>query len=222
MSRFRRIEVYNTIYKQRLMPIFYHADVEVCKNVLKACYEGGCRLFEFTNRGDFAHEVFAELEKYARTELPDMILGVGSIVEPSTASLYMQLGASFIVGPTLNPEVAKVCNRRKVAWVPGCGSLSEISQAEELGAEIVKAFPGNTLGGPKFVKAARGPMPWASIMATGGVTTDEANLKAWFDAGTCCVGIGSSLFSKDIIESSNYEKITELVRQMVCQVSVMH
>ena len=195
-----------------MIPVFYHAQAEIAKQVLKACYDGGVRVFEFTNRGDFAHEVFGELNKWAAKELPDMMLGVGSVVDAGTASLYIQLGANFVVSPVLKEEMAIVCNRRKIAWSPGCGSLNDISRAEELGAEIVKIFPGSSVGGPKFVAAVKGPCPWTSIMPTGGVEPTEENLKAWFDAGVTCVGMGSNLFPKEAIAAKDWEKITELCR----------
>jgi len=192
-----------------MIPVFYHRDIEVCKNVVKACYDGGIRVFEFTNRGDFAHEVFNELNKWAIKECPEMILGIGSVIDQGTASLYIQLGTNFIVSPLIDEDMAKVCNRRKVAWSPGCGSVTEINRAHELGAEVVKIFPGSAVGGPDFVSWVKGPMPWASIMPTGGVSPDEANLKGWFKAGVHCVGMGSQLFPKDVIESGNYKAITD-------------
>lgn len=194
-----------------LVPVFYNKDIEIVKSVMKASYNGGVRIFEFTNRGDFAHEVFAEAIHYANAELPEMILGVGSVVEPGTASLYMQMGANFIVSPILSQDMAKVCNRRKVMWSPGCGSLSEISQAEEWGAEVVKIFPGSSVGGPGFIKGVRGPMPWTLIMPTGGVAPTEENLKAWFEAGVACVGMGSKLVTKDILASQDWAKLQQTV-----------
>ena len=213
MARFSRIEVALTMKETGMIPVFYHSQIETVKQVLKACYDGGVRVFEFTNRGDFAHEVFAELNKWVARELPEMILGVGSVVDAGTASLYIQLGANFVVSPVLKEEMAIVCNRRKIAWSPGCGSLNDISRAEELGAEIVKIFPGSSVGGPKFVAAIKGPCPWTSIMPTGGVEPTEENLKAWFDAGVTCVGMGSNLFPKEVIAAKDWEKITELCRQ---------
>jgi len=209
MARFTRIQVATKMAETGMIPVFYHKDAEICKKVLKACYEGGVKVFEFTNRGDFAHEVFAELNKYAAKELPEMILGVGSVVDAGTTSLYIQIGSNFIVSPLLNEDMAKVCNRRKVLWSPGCGSVSEISKAEELGAEIVKIFPASQVGGPKFVEAVKGPMPWSSIMPTSGVDTSEENLAGWFKAGATCVGMGSQLVSKEIIEKGDYQKLTE-------------
>ncbi len=211
MSRFSRIEVAMAMKKTGLVPVFYHADIEVCKKIVKSCYDGGVRVFEFTNRGDFAHEVFGELNKYCREHLPEMILGVGSVIDAGTTSLYLQLGANFIVSPVLKEEMAKVCNRRKVAWSPGCGSLTEIGLAEELGAEVVKIFPGSQVGGPSFVKAVKGPFPWCSIMPTGGVEPTDENLKAWFQAGVICVGMGSKLLTSDIVKEEKYEQLTNKV-----------
>jgi 2-dehydro-3-deoxyphosphogluconate aldolase/(4S)-4-hydroxy-2-oxoglutarate aldolase len=195
-----------------MVPLFYHPDISLGKQVLKACYDGGARLMEFTARGDFAFEVFSELNKYAIQELPGMIMGVGSITDAAAASLFMQMGANFIVTPSLREDIAIACNRRKVLWSPGCGSLTEINRAEELGCEIIKLFPGAVYG-PDFVKAIRGPQPWTNIMPTGGVTTAESNLKGWFDAGVTCVGMGSQLISKEILSNNDYsglqQKVTE-------------
>ncbi|HPF51480.1 MAG TPA: bifunctional 4-hydroxy-2-oxoglutarate aldolase/2-dehydro-3-deoxy-phosphogluconate aldolase [Draconibacterium sp.] len=209
MARFTRIEVALKMQETGMVPVFYHKDVEVCKKVVKACYEGGVRLFEFTNRGDFATLVFAELNQWAAKECSDMIMGVGSIVDEGTAAMYIALGANFVVSPLVDEATAKVCNKRKISWSPGCGSVTEIGRAHELGAEIVKIFPGSQVGGPGFVKAVKGPMPWTSIMPTGGVTPDEANLKQWFDAGATCVGMGSQLFPKEVLESGDYGLITQ-------------
>jgi 2-dehydro-3-deoxyphosphogluconate aldolase/(4S)-4-hydroxy-2-oxoglutarate aldolase len=198
-----------------MLPIFYHPDAEIMQKALKACYDGGVRVFEFTNRGDFAHEIFAQLEKWAAAECPGMILGVGTIVDAPTAALYIQCGANFVVGPSLNPDVFKVCNRRQIAYVPGCGSVSEIGYAQELGAEIVKIFPAGNVGGPSFVKNIKAPMPWTRIMVTGGVETTEENLSQWFTAGVDCVGIGSSLFPKKVVASGDWSKISEICRNVL-------
>ncbi|MEO1804422.1 MAG: bifunctional 4-hydroxy-2-oxoglutarate aldolase/2-dehydro-3-deoxy-phosphogluconate aldolase [Bacteroidota bacterium] len=213
MMIFSRLSVAQTMIQSGMVPVFYHPDIEIAQAVVKACYEGGVRVFEFTNRGAFAHEVFGELVKFTRATCPDMMMGVGSVVEAGTASLFMQLGASFVVSPILHPEMAKVCNRRKVLWSPGCGSLSEISYAEELGAEIVKIFPASQVGGPAFIKAVKGPMPWTHIMPTGGVAPTEENLKGWFDAGAACVGMGSKLFTKEIMQAQDWDMLCENVRK---------
>jgi 2-dehydro-3-deoxyphosphogluconate aldolase/(4S)-4-hydroxy-2-oxoglutarate aldolase len=215
MARFTRIDVALKMKETGIVPVFYHADAAVAKKVLKACYEGGARVFEFTNRGDYAHEVFTELTKYAAKELPEMILGVGSVVDAGTASLYIQAGTNFIVSPLLNPDMAKVCNRRKISWMPGCGSVSEISYAEELGAEIVKIFPASQVGGPEFIKAVKGPMPWSNIMPTGGVLPTKDNLAQWISAGAFCVGLGSQLFVKNENGEYDDEKITSTVKDSI-------
>ena len=215
MARFTRIEVATTMKETGIIPVFFNKDLQLAKDILLATYKGGARVFEFTNRGDFAHEVFADLNKWAAIEAPEMILGIGSIVDAPTTALYIQLGANFIVSPILNAEMAKVCNRRKIAWSPGCGSLTEISYAEELGAEVVKIFPGTQVGGPDFVKAVKGPFSWSSIMPTGGVKPEEDNLKEWFEAGVHCVGMGSQLMAKKADGSFDLEKITELTAQSI-------
>ncbi len=213
MAKFSRIEVTLLMKETGLVPVFYHPDVEIAKKVVKACYDGGARVFEFTNRGDFAHEVFTEITKYARKEMPALAMGVGSVIDAPTAALYIQLGADFIVSPLLNEEMAKVCNRRKVSWSPGCGTMSEISSAEELGAEVVKIFPGKQVGGPQFVRAIKGPCPWSSIMPTGGVDPSEENLREWFQAGVHCVGMGSKLITKAMIAEGNYKGLTQKVSE---------
>ena len=211
MAQFSRIEVAQMMKVSGMVPLFFHQDIEVAKKVLKACYDGGARLMEFTNRGDFALEVFTALIKYAIKELPGMIMGVGSVTDAGAASIYMLHGANFIVTPVLREDIAILCNRRKVLWSPGCGSLTEISKAEELGAEIVKLFPGSTYG-PSFVKGVLAPQPWTSIMPTGGVSPTEENLKGWFDAGVTCVGMGSKLMAKKVDGSFDYDKIEEQTR----------
>lgn len=184
----------------------------------KLAYEGGVRAFEFTNRGDFAHEVFAELIKFATKECPELVLGVGSIVDAGTASLYLQLGANFVVGPLFNPEIAKVCNRRLVPYTPGCGSVSEIGFAQEVGCDLCKIFPAGNVGGPSFVKNIKAPMPWSMIMATGAVEPTEENLSAWFKAGVTCVGMGSKLFPKEMIAAGNWEAISTLCRDALATI----
>lgn len=212
MAQYTRIEVATLMKEQGMVPLFYHADIALGKKILKACYDGGARLLEFTARGDFAFDVFFELNKYAIKDLPGMVMGVGSITDAAAASLFMQMGANFIVTPSLREDIATVCNRRKVLWSPGCGSLTEINNAEELGCEIVKLFPGATYG-PGFVKAIKGPQPWTSVMPTGGVSTDESNLKGWFDAGVTCVGMGSKLISKEILKNKDYAGLEKTVRE---------
>ncbi len=210
-----RMAVLNAMFSQGIIPVFYHPDVEVCKAVIQACANGGAKCVEFTNRGDFAPHVFAELNRYFATADPSVILGVGSIVDAPTAAIYIASAARFVVGPLLNAEVAKLCNRRKVPYSPGCGSASEINYAEELGCEIVKVFPGSSVGGPEFVKAVLGPCPWTRIMPTGGVDATEESLRKWFDAGVVCVGLGSNLITKDLLANKDYKGIEAKVRATV-------
>ena len=218
MARFSRIEVANEMGRSGMVPLFYHPDVEIGKKVLRAIYNGGARLLEFTNRGDYAHEVFNELNKFAAKELPELIMGVGSVTDAGAASLYMQIGANFVVTPVFRSDIAIVCNRKKILWSPGCGSLTEIAAAEEMGCEIVKLFPAGTYG-PGFIKAISGPQPWTNIMPTGGVSPDHDNLKSWFDAGAYCVGMGSKLMAKNSDGSFDFNKIEELTRQSLKSIS---
>ena len=217
MAQFTRIEVANTMKETGLVPLFYHPDIEVAKKVVKACYDGGARLLEFTARGDFAHEVFGELVKYVTAEMPGMIMGVGSVTDAAAASRFMSLGANFIVTPVLREDIAIVCNRRKVLWSPGCGSLTEITRAEELGCEIVKLFPGGIYG-PGFVKAIKGPQPWTSVMPTGGVSPTKESLSSWFDAGVTCVGMGSKLIKKDAKGNFDLQEIESLIKGCMEQI----
>ncbi len=208
MAKYSRLRVLNTMIETGLVPVFYNPDVEVASKIVEALAEAGVRCFEFVNRGDQAHLVFGELvRRFGKND--DVILGAGSVVDPVTAGQYIQLGANFIVGPMLNPDVAKICNRRKVAYSPGCGTPSEISAAEELGVEIVKIFPGSQVGGPGFVKALRGPMPWTYLMPTGGVAPTEENLRGWFEAGVACVGMGSKLVRKDLVAAGDFDVIRD-------------
>jgi 2-dehydro-3-deoxyphosphogluconate aldolase/(4S)-4-hydroxy-2-oxoglutarate aldolase len=208
----RRIQVIQNFHRTGLVPLFYHSDPDVGKHILSACYAGGARVIEFTNRGDFAHQVFSELSQYAAIQYPDLALGVGSVIDAGTASLYLQLGADFIVSPMLVEEIAPVCNRRKVLFAPGCGSLTEITRAHELGCELVKLFPGGVYG-PKFIKAVLGPCPWASIMPTGGVSPTEDNLRQWFEAGAVCVGMGSKLITAELVADGDFEGLEKKVEE---------
>lgn len=207
MARFDKLSVFGKIGSTGMVPVFYHKDAETAKKVLKACYDGGVRAFEFTNRGDFAHEVFAELVRYAAQECPEMAVGAGSVVDPATAALYIQMGACFIVGPMFNPEIARVCNRRMVPYSPGCGTVTEVGNAQEAGCDLCKVFPGDVLG-PAFVKSLMAPMPWSRIMVTGGVEPSEENLRAWMKAGAFCVGMGSKLFPSEKVKDGDWEYIT--------------
>ena len=214
MSKFDKIAVMQKMAATRMVPVFYHADAEVTRQVVRACYTGGVRAFEFTNRGDMAHEVFSDVIKFVRRECPELAIGVGSVVDAPTAALYMQMGADFVVGPLLNEEVARVCNRRCVPYTPGCGTVSEVGRAQELGCDLIKVFPGDVLG-PKFVKGIMAPMPWTRLMVTGGVEPTEENLQAWRKAGVFCVGMGSKLFPKERVAANDWDFVSEQCRKSI-------
>ena len=209
MARFNKVQVIQAMHDTGMVPVFYNSDLEICKQVISACYKGGVRVFEFTNRGDFAHEIFGELAKWAAAACPEMILGAGTVIDVPTAALYMQLGANFIVGPNFNAEIATVCNRRLVPYSPGCGSVSEISNAQAAGCDVTKVFPAGNVGGPSFVKNVMAPLRWSNIMVTGAVSPEEDNLTAWIKSGVLCVGMGSKLFPKDVIAQGNWQAITD-------------
>lgn len=212
MAKFDKIAVLQKIGQTGMVPVFYHKEAEVAKKVIKACYDGGVRAFEFTNRGDFAQEVFAECVKYAQEECPELALGIGSIVDPATAALYIQLGACFVVGPLFNPEIAPICNRRLIPYCPGCGTVSEIGKAQELGCDLCKVFPGDVYG-PAFIKGLTAPCPWSKIMVTGGVLPTLDNLSSWINAGVYCVGMGSNLFPKEKVDANDWLYITNKCKE---------
>lgn len=213
MARFNKIQVMEAMRTTGMVPVFYHTDITICQQVIKACYDGGVRVFEFTNRGDFAHVLFGDLVLWAAKECPELILGAGTVVDAPTAALYLQLGANFIVGPNFNPEIATVCNRRLVPYSPGCGSVSEISNAQAAGCDITKVFPAGNVGGPSFVKNVLAPLRWSNIMVTGAVSPEEENLTAWINSGVLCVGMGSQLFPKDVVAAADWQWITDKCKQ---------
>ncbi len=210
-----RLAVLAAMIDQGVIPVFYHPDVEVCKNVIQACANGGAKCIEFTNRGDFAWHVFMEVTRHFQKADPSVIMGVGSVVDAPTAGLYMANGANFVVGPILNAEVARACNRHCIPYSPGCGSASEISEAQELGCEIVKVFPGSSVGGPEFVSNVLGPMPWTKLMPTGGVDPTEESLTKWFKAGIVAAGIGSKMITKELLAAKDYKGIEKKVAETI-------
>lgn len=186
-------EVLAQVLAAPLVPVFFHADAAHAQDMVRACYAGGVRVFEFTNRGANAFEVFQELAKLTATDCPDLVLGIGTIYNAADAERFIAAGATFVVQPITTTDVAEVCQRHDVAWVPGAMTLNEIYAATQLGALLVKVFPGNVVG-PDYIKAVRGPMPATKLMVTGGVEPTEASLAEWFGAGINAVGIGSQLF----------------------------
>ena len=196
-----------------MVPVFYQPDVEVCKKIIAACFSGGVRVFEYTNRGEGALEVFKELVGFVDATMPELVLGIGSIVDAASAERFIMAGAKFIVSPILNPEVAKVCSKQDIPWSPGCGTVTEIYNAQQLGADVVKVFPASQVGGPGFIKAVKGPMPWSTLMPTGGIQPEKENIRSWFEAGAFCVGIGSALFIKNETGDFDYKKIETLTAE---------
>ncbi|MDI6625719.1 MAG: bifunctional 4-hydroxy-2-oxoglutarate aldolase/2-dehydro-3-deoxy-phosphogluconate aldolase [Brevundimonas sp.] len=213
--RHDRLAVLTALEAQGVAPVFYHPDADVCLEVIRACARGGVRVIEFTNRGDFAVDLFGDIARELQMTDPDVVLGIGSVIDAGTAALYLNRGARFVVSPCLVPEVARVCNRRMAAYFPGCGSVTEIGQAHELGCEIVKLFPGASVGGPDFVKAVLGPMPWTKIMPTGGVDPDEASIARWFGSGIVAAGMGSKLITDAAVKAGDWAAIETQVRKTV-------
>ena len=214
MARFTRLETLVIMLRQGFVPLFHEADEQTATSILSALTAGGARVVEFTHRGDGAHEVFAALERICRSDLPQTVLGVGSVPDAGTASLYMNLGASFVVSSTLSEDVAAICNRRKVPYLPGCATPTEVARAEELGVEIAKVFPGGPAGGPGFVSAVLGPSRWTRLMPTGGVSPTRESLSAWFGAGAACVGLGSQLIPADEVRAGGWDAVTARVREV--------
>jgi 2-dehydro-3-deoxyphosphogluconate aldolase / (4S)-4-hydroxy-2-oxoglutarate aldolase len=209
MARFMRVDVINTLLDVGLVPLFYNADVETSIKLASACARAGAKIIEFTNRGELAYPVFTELVKHFANADSTIILGVGSILDAPTAALYVASGANFIVGPSFNPEIARLCNRRKILYMPGCATETEISTAEEYGAEICKIFPGETVGGPAFVKAVMAPCPWHRLMPTGGVDATETSISEWIKAGAAAVGMGSKLITSQAVKDKDYDSIAK-------------
>ena len=214
MARFMRLEVINTILDIGLVPLFYHGETETASKIIAACARSGARVVEFTNRGEMAYPVFTELVPHFAQADPSLILGVGSIMDAPTAALYLASGANFIVGPRLNPEIARLCNRRKILYMPGCATETEIATAEELGAEICKVFPGS-VGGPEFISAVLAPCPWHRLMPTGGVDATVESVTAWIRAGAAALGLGSKLITNQLVKAGDFEGIARQVAQVI-------
>lgn len=205
--------VFSDKCKGQIVPVFYHGDSTVCQHVMQACYDGGVRVFEFTNRGEAAYANFVVLRALATAQMPDLLLGVGSVVYGQDAERFIAAGADFIVGPCFSQSVYEVCKAKAIPYIPGCGTVTEIFRAQELGCEVTKLFPGDVYG-PKMIKGLMAPMPWSKVMVTGGVSPEKENLKSWFDAGAWCVGMGSKLFPKDVLESQDWTAITQLLKTL--------
>ena len=215
MARYRRLETLTLMKEIGVVPIFYEGDVEVARQLVAACADGGARLVELTNRGDRAVDVYRQVDAWCAQNRPEIVLGAGTIVDAPTAALYVAAGANFIVGPQLDEDVARLCNGRKIPYLPGCATVTEIHRAHLLGVEICKLFPAAEIGGPSFVKNLRAPLPWADIMITGGVQPTRESLGAWFAAGAACVGMGSNLFVPELVVKHDFAGITAKVKEIL-------
>jgi 2-dehydro-3-deoxyphosphogluconate aldolase / (4S)-4-hydroxy-2-oxoglutarate aldolase len=213
MAQHSRLQVLCAMKEIGIVPVFYNADADTAWKIVCACADGGAKAVEFTNRGDRAINVFTKLAEWRDKHRPEIILGAGSICDAPTAAMYIAAGADFVVGPLLDEDTVRLCNCRKVPYMPGCGSVTEIHRAEMLGVEICKIFPGKEVGGPGFVKAVKGPCPWTEIMPTGGVELTEESLSAWFKAGIACAGIGSNLITKELVAAGDFTGLTKKVQE---------
>jgi 2-dehydro-3-deoxyphosphogluconate aldolase / (4S)-4-hydroxy-2-oxoglutarate aldolase len=218
VARYRRLETLTLMKEAGIVPIFYEPDVEVARHIVAACADGGARVVEFTNRGDHAIEVYRQVDEWCAANKPEVVLGAGTILDAPTAAMVIAAGANFVVAPNLDDDVAKLCNGRKIPYLPGCGTVTEIQHAHVLGVEICKLFPAGEIGGPAFVKNVRGPCPWADVMATGGVSPTKENLAAWFGAGVACVGMGSKLFLPELVKKKDYVGISARVSEILAMI----
>jgi len=208
-----------TLSAHPLVPVFYHADASHAKTIVQACYDGGMRVFEFTNRGAAALPVFTELAGYVAQHCPGLALGIGTILTAADTHRFLDAGADFVVQPVMTAEVGEACRQRGVPWVPAGATLTEIYEATQLGADVVKVFPGNVLG-PGFIKAVKGPMPWLNLMVTGGVEPTADSLKTWFGAGVTAVGLGSQLFTGETASPDALRDRVAMLVQLVADQKV--
>lgn len=200
------------IPEQGILPLYFYKDTEVSLQVLKALYNSGIRTVEYTNRGEAALQNFKKMRQLCDSELKEMYLGIGTIKNGESAKTFINAGADFIISPGLVEDVAKIADENNMLWIPGCMTPTEIIKAENLGAKMIKLFPGNILG-PEFMSAIKALFPNLLFMPTGGVDLDKENIASWLKAGVCAVGMGSKLISKQLLEEKNYSKIEELSKQ---------
>lgn len=212
MARLEKETILEALHEGGVLPLFYHDDAEVAIEVLKATHRAGLRVFEFTNRGTNALATFEKLATYAHENLPDLAVGIGTIYDDESANKFIYAGADFVVTPVLNPAVGRACAAAEVPWLPGVATLTEIYNARQAGAEVVKLFPGEVVGSA-FLKAVRGPMADLRIMVTGGVKPTAESFAEWFGAGAYCVGMGSHLFPKEILAVKDYDWIEQKIRE---------
>ena len=206
----RNQEIVDVLERAPIVPLYYHEDPATACSLMDACYLGGARALEFTNRGEHAMRVFTAMCKHRDANYPDMALGIGSISNTEQIQNFIDVGADFLVSPFISKSLADFAKSKDIFWTGGCGTLTEMQTAYSWGVPLLKLFPGNIYG-PAMIKAAKAPCPWLKIMPTGGVKPEKENLEAWFGAGATCVGMGSQLFTKDENGAYNYASITEKV-----------
>ncbi|MGZ3632427.1 MAG: bifunctional 4-hydroxy-2-oxoglutarate aldolase/2-dehydro-3-deoxy-phosphogluconate aldolase [Candidatus Limnocylindrales bacterium] len=211
MARHSRLDVLGATLEQKVVPIFNTGDPELARGVAEACVRAGARVIEYTNRGEGAYEVFRSLEAYVAEEHPAVILGSGTILDGPTAALFIAAGADYIVAPTLSPEVARLCNRRAIPYLPGCFTASEVSDAQELGCELIKLFPQAAVDGPAWLRSLLGPLPWSRIVPTG-CPSDEGTLRAWFAAGAAAVGVGPDVVTPERLAARDFHGMESTLR----------
>ena len=209
MMAFRKEEIVEAMRSTGIVPLFTHDSADDAQQVIEAAYRGGVRAFEFTNRRPNSFEIFSHLVR-ERKKFADLMLGIGTVMDAATTKKFIDAGADFIISPILKLEMAEVCRKHEVAWIPGCATLTEIVTAKENGAAVIKVFPGSVLG-PGFVSSILPVVPDLKLMITGGVEPTRESLTAWFKAGAMCVGMGSQLFTKDILQTRNWTLLTEKV-----------
>lgn len=221
MTVLKPSEIQKYILKEKFIPLYTHTDVEVCKNVMRICYENGIRVFEFTNRNTNSFEIFIELKQYRDAELPEMKIGIGTIKNAAQAKRFIEAGADFLISPVVLEEIQEVCKKENILWIPGCATPSEVCLAENWGLSLVKIFPAKQMGGPSYIEAIKAVFPEMQFMATGGVEASREEVQKWYDAGVSSVGLGSQLFPKELIQEKAYDKMGTHVSVLVSEFDLL-
>lgn len=208
-------QIASLVEQKGFMPLFTHISEDLCRNVLKASYDAGVRLFEFTNRNANSFDIFIALRKYCNDHLPGMVLGIGTIKNAQQAEQFIHAGADFLISPLILEEIQHVAAKHKKLWIPGCATASEIGLAEHWGIDTVKIFPARQLGGPPFIKAIKAVFPHMRFMVTGGVEPTEEDIGNWFKGGAAAVGIGSQLFPPNWLENNQYTLVTDHIKKII-------
>ena len=196
-------QIQQAILDAKFLPLFTTGDEGIAKTVLEASYKAGVRAFEFTNRTENAATLFKTLKAFCATQLPGMLLGIGTIKNKEQAQTFLDLDADFFISPLILPEIFEITQQHQKLWIPGCATSTEIGMAENWGLRMIKIFPARQLGGPAFIKAILAVFPTMQVLVTGGVEPTEADLRSWFESGVVAAGIGSQLFPKAILHDAD-------------------